>query len=196
MKILIDETYRKTDEAHYCFVVAHVIASDDAIDSFRNWHKESFLPDSLRFKHKKKVHFTDEDSGTKQHLVEIVKSLEITAKIYMWYGTGPINAAEIIQWSLDYQKQTDQYSEFFIEQSSSQYNHLASDRINIVASSDYPEIGIADIFAGVCAAKFLDQQKGQASDRLYSFLRPRIRLILKREYDGRILKTTRAGIDR
>lgn len=196
MNVLVDETYHKIDDSHYCFIAMHIIASDSAVVQFREWYSRHFLPDTIRYKQKRKVHYTDEDNAAKQSLVEAVKALELTAKAYVWYGTGKADKRSVIDWSMGYQKQTAPQSMFYIEQCGNEYDDLSSDSVHICNNDDYPELAIADIYAGVYVSKILSKQEDEFIAKLYSFLRPRIRLEIIHEFDGQIKKRTRTQITR
>ena len=194
MKVLVDETLYSFDRTHSCFIVMQILASEAAIESFRKWHLETFMPDTLRFKNKTKVHYTDEDSATKQVLVEYVKNLEVTAKVFIWRDNNHYNKANVIEWSLAYQLQSQPDSVFFIEESSNEYDRLSSETVHITNNVNHPEIAIADIFAGVYLARTFTKPYDEAAERLYQFLRPRLRLEVEREFDGNIKKRTRSEI--
>lgn len=195
-KIFVDETYYYPDRSLRKFIVAHVIASDEAIREFNNWHKTKFLPDTIRFKNKSKIHYTDEDAAGKACLVDAVNALTITAKIYVWCDKGDTSESKIIKWSLGYQQQCDPDSEFYIEESSNHYDGLKGDHIHVVASKDEPCLALADIFAGVYKQKInlSYNQSRSAIDRAYTLLYPRIRFECIQGFDGVTKYNTRGNI--
>lgn len=193
--VLVDEFINETLPGANYFMVCHVIASDSAIESFRLWCQNTFEPDSLRFKHKDKVHYTDEDTATKQVLVEVVKDLDVTAKMYIWRDQNKIDKASTLIWSFGYQLQTDPNSYFIVEQSGVEYNDFPANNIAVSDFKSYPELAIADIFMGVFSSKFMTRKGNQNSfiERSYQMLYPRIRFELDRKFDGTIEKRVRSA---
>ena len=192
--VLVDEYMKSFPGINY-FLMCHVIASSDAIKQFRRWCEDVFEPDTLRFKYKNKVHFTDEDTATKQVLVEAVKGLDVTAKIYIWSDAGKIDKENAMQWSFGFQLQTDAGSNFVVEQSGVEYDGLSAENVIVSEFKKYPELAIADIFMGVFSSKFLSM-KGDSNtsvDRFYRMLYPRIRFELERKPNGSIEKRTRSN---
>lgn len=196
MKILVDETHHQIDQGHSVFIVVHVLASDRAIQDFLTWYQNSFLPDSLRFRNKRKVHYTDEDDSIKEQFVELVKDLELTVKVYIWRSIGAYDMSEIVNWSIGFQQETNSESEFFIEQSSNSYDALISEKVHVCSSDVMPELAIADIFAGAYLAKAFTKPNDATASRRFLFLRPRLRLEVERGFDGRVIKRSRAQIMR
>lgn len=193
-KVLIDETYYCPDSSTRKFIVVHIIASDDAIAIFRSWYENTFLKDNIRYKDKDKVHYTDQDAAGKSNLVDVVKSLPITAKVYIWCDNREGRPCDIVKWSLGFQRESDPNSEFYIEQSSNEYADLACEDTTIVAAKDMPELALADIYAGVYRQRVERVQDGSAVTRFYTLLRPRIRFECIRWFDGSVKKNTRGDI--
>lgn len=195
-KVFVDETYYYPDSSSRKFIVAHVIASDEVIREFNNWYKTKFLPDTIRFKNKSKIHYTDEDTAGKACLVNAVNALTITAKIYVWCDSGNTSESEIVKWSLRYQQQCDPDSEFYIEESSNHYDDLKGGHVHVVAGKDEPCLALADIFAGVYKQKIelSHNQSSSAIDRAYTLLYPRIRFECIRGFDEVIKRNTRGKI--
>lgn len=191
--VLVDEFMNDSLPGGNFFIMCHVIASDDATNRFRDWCINTYRPDNLRFKNKKKVHYTDEDTGTKQVLVEAVKNLDVTAKMYIWSDQGMINKAAAMRWSFGYQLQTDADSFFVVERSGREYDGLEAENVTISSFDDHPELAIADIFTGVYSSKFMSRTSSQSStdSRFYTMLYPRIRFEIERKFDGSIEKRTR-----
>ena len=193
--VLVDEYVNETFPGANYFAVCHVIASDNAVEKFQIWCRDVFEPDSLRFKYKDKVHYTDEDTATKQVLVEAVKDLDVIAKVYIWGDQNKIDKASTLKWSFSYQMQTDKNSRFIVEQSGVEYNDLPSDNIAVSDFNSHPELAIADIFMGVFSSKFMLEKGKRDSfvERAYRMLYPRIRLELERRFDGTTVKRTRGA---
>lgn len=192
--VLIDEY---TDESYpgiNYFMACHVVPSDDAVEKFRLWCVQVFGPDTLRFKQKSKVHYTDEDTATKQVLVEAVKDLDVTAKVYIWADQNKIDKASVMQWSFGFQLQTDNGSNFVVEQSDVEYQSLTAENVTISEFKNHPELAIADIFMGVFSSKFTATKGSSDSsvERFYRMLYPRIRLEVERKPNGDIEKRTRS----
>lgn len=193
-RVLVDEAYYDVDSSSKRFVIVHIIASDDAIVRFLEWHNSVFLPDTIRFKSKRKVHYVEEDTSGKTYLVDAVKSLPITAKVYVWCGSKDERLSDIVEWSLSFQLESDPTSEFFIEESSGEYDRLNSDRVKVVSARAMPELSLADIYAGVYCQKVKKVKSDTAVDRFYTMLRPRIRFECIREFNGILTKNTRNRI--
>lgn len=191
--VLVDEYVNEMLPGANYFMVCHVIASDDAIEKFRVWCRDIFDPDTLRFKNKSKVHYTDEDMASKQILVEAIKDLDVIAKVYIWGDQNKIDKASALVWSFDYQLQTDKKSYFVVEQSGIEYDNLSADNIVVSEFKEFPELAIADIFMGVFSSKFMLKGGGESSsvERAFQMLYPRIRFELERKFDGTIEKRTR-----
>lgn len=192
--VLVDEYTNESYPGINYFMACHVIASDDAVERFRLWCRQVFEPDTLRFKQKSKVHYTDEDTATKQVLVEAVKDLDVTAKMYIWGDQNDIDKAHTMQWSFEFQLQTDANSQFVVEQSGVEYADLSAENVVVSEFKDYPELAIADIFMGVFSSKFT-ASKGSCDssiERFYRMLYPRIRLEIERKPNGDIEKRTRS----
>ena len=194
MKVLVDETSYAIDSNHSVFIVVHVLATDKAVDDFLFWYNTVFLPDNLRYKNKRKVHYTDEDESIKELFVDVIKDLEITAKVYVWRAIDAYNMADVVRWSLNYQQETNGESEFIIEQSGNAYDTLVAKNVDVVSGVDAPQLAIADIFAGVYLGKAFTRINESSAARRYTLLRPRLRLVVERDFDGTISKRTRAQI--
>lgn len=193
--VLVDEFMDESLPGGNYFIACHVVASGDAIHKFRDWCKNSYKPDTLRYKNKAKVHYTDEDTGTKQVLVEAVKNLDVIAKMYVWSDQDKISKANVMKWSFGFQLQTDASSQFVIEQSSDEYDELIANNVMVSSFKNHPELAIADIFLGVYSSRFMNKARKQNSsdERFYAMLYPRIRFELERKFDGSIEKRTRGN---
>lgn len=194
--VIVDENFHRLDMLHHRLIYCHVVASDEAIANFLHWHEASFLPDTLRYKSKVKVHFTDEDTATKQQLVEMVKNLEVTIKFYITYLNSAITASDkqaALQASIEQQLQNDKNSRFIIEESSSDYDVFqARPNIQVVSSKESPETALADICLGVMARK-LSGEADATNNRWYQMLYPRIRLQVITDFDGSVRRLTRVN---
>lgn len=192
--VLVDEYTNESYPGIDYFMACHVIASEDAVEKFRLWCLEVFKPDTLRFKHKNKVHYTDEDTATKQVLVEAVKDLDVTAKIYIWTDQNRIDKALAMKWSFGFQLQAENDSNFVVEQSGTEYENLSAQNVTVSEFKYHPELAIADIFMGVFSSKFTAAKGSRDSsvERFYRMLYPRIRLEVERKPNGDIEKRTRS----